>query len=202
MHNIKVLVLGNDPQLNDIDFDKLDPSIIILGINRSWQKIDKDYLFFNDIEILKELIIQHKLSNISSNLISSDWLSIQSKKLKYALPDNIQIFNRKDVSRFPDSVTCAIEIFSNKIKNASNITFYIAGVSLMWSEPSHFWKKSDQISLNTHDISWYEPRFNRILDNFNRLKSLGYTIISVHPNSRLNKIFRTADISSLYRNSR
>jgi hypothetical protein len=201
MHNIKVLVLGNDPQLNDIDFDKLDPSIIILGINRSWQKIDKDYLFFNDIEILKELIIQHKLSNISSNLISSDWLSIQSKKLKYTLPDNIQIFNRKDVSRFPDSVTCAIEIFSNKIKNASNITFYIAGVSLMWSEPSHFWKTSDQISLNTHNISWYKPRFNRILDNFNRLKSLGYTIISVHPNSRLNKIFRTADISSLYRNS-
>jgi hypothetical protein len=123
----------------------------------------------------------------------------QSRKSKWTIPEKIQIFDRKDKSRFPDSVTCAIELFSNKIKKEYSIVFYIAGVSLIWKEPSHFWKDSDIECLNTHDSSWYEPRFNKILDNFKRLKSLGYSIISVHPESRLNKVFTTIDIESLYR---
>jgi hypothetical protein len=51
MEKLKVLVLGNDPQINDIEFDRLDKNIITLGINRIWLKYIPDYFFFNDYEI-------------------------------------------------------------------------------------------------------------------------------------------------------
>ena len=55
MEKLKVLVLGNDPQINDIDFSRLNKNVVTLGINRIWLKHIPDYFFFNDYEIAQEL---------------------------------------------------------------------------------------------------------------------------------------------------
>lgn len=51
----KVLVLGNDPQINSIDFEKIHPNIVTLGVNRIWLKFIPNYFFFSDLIISNEL---------------------------------------------------------------------------------------------------------------------------------------------------
>ena len=50
----KVLIIGNDPTINQIDFSRLDPNVITVGTNRAWLKLIPNYLFFHDIKILDE----------------------------------------------------------------------------------------------------------------------------------------------------
>lgn len=79
---LKILVLGNDPQINQIDFSRLDPSVITLGVNRIWLKHIPNFFFFNDFEILKELETKPEVVKAlvsKSQCFSSDWLN-NSKK--------------------------------------------------------------------------------------------------------------------------
>jgi hypothetical protein len=201
MEKLKVLVLGNDPQINDIEFDRLDKNIITLGINRIWLKYIPDYFFFNDYEIAQELLLnQEELAKIKSNsfTFSSDWLVTRSKRNGKTIPNWISTYRRPNQSRFADSVTTAIELFRTNFHKNTNITFYVAGVSLRWRNPSHFWKELDYSGLNRHGEDWYAPRFEKILDNFKYLKKLKYDIISVNPDSNLNKVFRYENIENLY----
>lgn len=201
MKKLKVLVLGNDPQINDIDFSRLNKNVITLGINRIWLKHIPNYFFFNDPEILQELNNNPEvLAKIQTEctVFSSDWLMTQLKRRNKTVPNWISTHNRPNQSRFADSVTTAIELFRANFQNTSNITFYVAGVSLRWQEPSHFWKYADYASLNNHGKEWYTPRFEKILDSFKYLKNLKYNIVSVHPESNLNKLFRFENIENLY----
>lgn len=198
MRKIKVLVLGNSPQINQIEFEKLDPNVVTLGVNRIWLKHEPNYFFFHDSAILSELNqYPEKLSSLrdKSVIFSSDWLK-KNKSINY--PDWIEQYRRTNKGRFPDSITTSIQIFSRQILKNNNITFYVAGTTLTWNEPSHFWKEFEYPSLNQADSKWYIPRFNAILSNFKHLKSLKYDIVSVTPNSRLNKVFRYENIENLY----
>ena len=198
MKKIKVLVLGNSPQINQINFEKLDPTIITLGVNRIWLKHEPTYFFFHDSAILSELNqYPEKLSSLrdKSVIFSSDWLK-KNKSSNY--PDWIEQYRRTNKGRFPDSVTTSIQILSRQILKSNNITFYVAGTTLIWNEPSHFWKELEYPSLNQADSKWYVPRFNAILSNFKYLKSRNYDIVSVTPNSQLNKVFRYENIENLY----
>lgn len=198
MRPTKILVLGNDPFINNINFSKLDSSLTTLGVNRIWLKHIPNYFFFNDIPIATELNnypeILEKLKKESFSF-SSDWLTIRNSG---QVPEWTSIYNRLYPNVFPDSVTTAIDIFSKDILRTKNITFYIAGVSLRWQEPSHFWKTLPHKSLNHHTEEWYTPRFDSILKNFTRLKSHGIKMVSVTPNSMLNKIMRYEKIENLY----
>lgn len=193
-----VLVLGNDPFINHIDFFKLNPSIITLGVNRIWLKHIPNYFFFNDLPISNELKnypdIVDRLKKESFSF-SSDWISHKSTA---NVPDWTAIYERQYSTGLPDSVTTAISIFSKDIMPNKDITFYIAGVSLKWQEPSHFWKTLPHESLNQHDRQWYDPRFEAILKNFTRLKANGVKMVSVTPNSMLNKMMRYERIENLY----
>jgi hypothetical protein len=204
MAKTKVLVLGNDPQINTIDFEKLDPSIITLGINRIWLKHIPDYFFFSDLVISNELSrypeILDKLLH-QSTIFSSDWI-MKGKSLKNAnIPKWVNVYPRKNRSSFPDSVTNSIELFREVCDKPINCTFYLAGVSLTWKEPSHFWKELSIETKNTVGPEWYIPRFKYTLDNFKRLKNCNYDIVSVTPDSKLNGLFRYENIQNLYRNS-
>jgi hypothetical protein len=199
MKTTSVLVLGNDPYINQIDFSKLSPDIITLGVNRIWLKHIPDYFFFNDSPIITELdnhpdILDHLKKQ--SFCFSSDWLGHNNPNI---IPDWTAIYHRLDSKRFPDSVTTAISIFAKDIMPDKNIVFYIAGVSLKWQEPSHFWKTLDHDSLNNHTEEWYTPRFTSIIKNFNSLKNSHIKMVSVTPNSMLNKIMRYETIGNLYR---
>jgi hypothetical protein len=199
MANVKVLVLGNDPFINQIDFNRLDPQVITLGVNRIWLKHIPDYFFFNDTPIITELdnnpSILDQLKK-QSFCFSSDWLGFKDKSV---IPDWTSIHDRLYPTGIPDSVTTSIGIFSKDLFANRDVTFYIAGVSLKWQEPSHFWKTTPYDSLNHHGEEWYTPRFAAILKNFARLKSSGVNMVSVTPNSMLNKVMRYEKIENLYR---
>jgi hypothetical protein len=197
--NVKVLVLGNDPQINTIDFDRLKPEVITLGVNRIWLKHIPNYLFFNDIQILTE-IERHPeiMAQLQSNTkcFSSDWIKYG---LKRTIPQWIEIHRRPNVISFPDSVSTAINIFSSNFLTDRRVTYYLAGVSLKWTNPSHFWKEIEYESLNKHGQDWYTTRFVKMSENFRKIKARGIRVISVNPNSNLNKMFRYESIDNLYR---
>jgi hypothetical protein len=203
MAKVKVLVLGNDPQINSIEFDKLHPQIITLGVNRIWLKYIPNYFFFNDIDIIRELSRRPedtaKLIQ-KSTIFSSDWLT-RDGKFKDIIPSWVKIYHRPSIHQLPDSITTGLQLFSKHYIPSSECTFYIAGVSLMWQEPSHFWKDFDYTAENKMDAEWYTPRFTAMLDNFKKLKRLNYDIVSVNPKSALNKYFRYENIGNLYKKS-
>jgi len=200
MVKTKILVLGNDTQINDIDFDRLDPGVITYGVNRIWLKHVPHYLFFHDLPILQELLENPEaLAKVKarSNVFTSDWLMTKNKGLQ--IPKWISIYLRVDRYQFVDSVTTGLQILSRNLYSARNVRFYIAGVSLIWREPSHFWKELDHKSSNTRGPAWYEPRFERTYNNFVNLKVKGFDMVSVNPDSRLNKLLRYENVANLYR---
>ena len=199
MRMTRVLVLGNSSQINEIDFSRLRSDVLTLGVNRIWLKHIPNYFFFNDYEIIKELESSpENLAKLvsSSRIYSSDWLRTKNRQI----PSWVRVFERHNKLSFPDSVTTSLRLFSNhfNVNDKKNTTYYIAGVDLQWSNTSHFWKSLDYDSLNTHGESWYSARFNKMFNNFKELKSQGFNIVSVNPNSRLNKICRYENIENLY----
>jgi hypothetical protein len=114
------------------------------------------------------------------------------------VPNWLTVYDRPKKTSFPDSITTAISIFRTRYLKGADATFYIAGVSLIWSNPSHFWKEIEYDSLNRHGEDWYARRFNLILQNFKSLSIPRNKIISVHPNSLLNKHYRYEGIENLY----
>lgn len=197
---VKVLVLGNDPQINDIDFSRLSPDIVTLGVNRIWLKHIPNYFFFNDREILMELekfpeVVKALTSK--SRCYSSDWL-LFPKTQRLIVPSWLKIYPRFKSKGFPDSITTALSLFRTQYLKGHDAIFYVAGVSLRWSNPSHFWKELEYDSLNRHGEDWYGYRFNLMLENFKNLSIPRHKIISVHPNSLLNKHYRYEGIENLY----
>jgi hypothetical protein len=190
----KILVLGNDPQINSIRFDQLNPKIVTLGVNRIWLKHIPKYFFFNDLIISNELAATPNVLDElkrSSIIFSSDWLY---KNKKNKVPDWTTIYQRKNKMLFPDSVSTSITLCNSQY--LPNSTYYIAGVSLKWKNPSHFWKKSNAVSKVGPE--WYLPRFERMKANFQYLKATGINMISVNPDSELNKFLRYESIENLY----
>jgi hypothetical protein len=197
---VKILVLGNDPQINEIDFSRLGSDIVTIGVNRIWLKHIPNYFFFNDREILKELEKfpdAVKALSSKSRCYSSDWL-LFPKSQTLTVPNWLTVYDRPKKTSFPDSITTAISLFRTRYLKGADATFYIAGVSLIWSNPSHFWKEIEYDSLNRHGEDWYARRFNLILQNFKSLSIPRNKIISVHPNSLLNKHYRYEGIENLY----
>ena len=197
----RILVLGNDPQINSINFKKLAPDVITLGVNRIWMAHIPHYYFFHDIEITKELswypdtLVKLKSQ---STCYTSDWLISQTRKNRQAVPNWAKVFPRVDRFSFPDSICTSLALFNRHYMIGTPRVYYIAGVSLKWQEPSHFWKKPGVESMNTHSADWYHIRFDKMLDNFRKLKIGGMNFISVNPNSRINSMCRYESINTLY----
>lgn len=196
----KVLVLGNSNFINYIEFNKLQPNILTFGVNRIWLKYFPNYFFFQDKPILTELnsdIISRSKLVAKSVCFTSDLISNSN----IILPNWLRKYPRQNRRPFPDSITTGLSILSNKIlpNKLNDYTFYIAGVSLKWEEPSHFWKEIKGCeNLNTNDRNHYDIRFAKMMDNFKRLKAHGFNMVSVTPDSNLNKIMRYENISNLY----
>jgi hypothetical protein len=194
----KILVLGNGPSINNINFKLLDPSITTFGVNRIWLKHYPDYYFFHDRDILVELNRDKKLlANVMKNstCFTSDWFT----KSKMKKPNWLRIYSRTDRTAFVDSVTTGMRIMGRYMIDPHEYVFYIAGVHLKWMEPSHFWKSMEYDGLNKNDKNWYAPRFARTLKNFKTLQTLGFKMVSVTPNSKLNSIMRHENVHNLYK---
>ena len=199
----RVLVLGNGPQINDIDFNRLDPDIVTIGVNRIWLKYIPDYFYFHDYPILRELndrnneITKIKLVD-SSECYSSEWLK---RSIQGPIPSWLRLYPMQNRSAFPDSITNACLIYrNNQIRRSSHsdLIFYFAGVNLNWTNPSHFWKRDNFQSSNKLGRKHYELRFDKIFDNFKYMRDQNINMVSVTPGSRLNKIMRYENIGNLY----
>jgi len=198
----KVLLIGNDSNVNSIDFSKIQPNIIKVGTNRAWLKLIPNYLFFHDPKIFLELDNnQDRLSELKKHtrIISSDWLQTGCSKINIKPPGYTTIYSRPNKKKYVDCVTTAIDILDRHILNKRNTTFYIAGVSLIWKNPSHFWKKNPIDGIgNSNDKKWHEKRFKLTLENFKHLKDRGFDIVSSTPCSKINSLFRYEHIENLY----
>ncbi len=198
----KVLLIGNDPNVNNIDFSKINPDVIKVGTNRAWLKVIPNYLFFHDPKIFLELDNnKDRLSELikHTNIISSDWLNVNCSKLKIKPPEYTKIYTRPNKKKYVDCVTTAIDILERNKFSKRNTIFYIAGVSLTWKTPSHFWKNNPINGIgNTNGKKWHEKRFDLTLQNFKILKSRGFNIVSMTPASKINKMFRYENIENLY----
>lgn len=195
-----VLVLGNSPQINNIDFNLIRRDIITLGVNRIWLKFVPNFLFFHDVELIREIKDHPEIDFSNTTLIVSDWLKDSTQDIDSRFKEVLK-FDRKDKRAFPDSVSTAIQIFATDIMPEKKLHFYVAGVLLKWNEPSHFWKSLKHKSSNNHSREWYSNRFPMMFRNFQSLIMLGYVISSVTPNSTLNRICKSYDITHLYRNT-
>jgi len=194
----KVLILGNGPDINNIEFNRLPKIIKTAGVNRIWLKHFPKYYFYHDADIMKEIdrdIVLRSQLIAKSVCYTSDWLHTQTSNI----PNYLKVINRSNPSIFVDSVNTFMRILINdNVFNTNDTIFYIAGVPLNWTNPSHFWKDLKYHSLNKKDKIWYDARFTRMLSNFKNLKKLGYNMVSVTPNSKLNKIMRYEGIGNLY----
>lgn len=199
----RILVLGNDPQINRINFDLLSPDVITIGVNRIWLKHIPNYFFFTDIPILRELALQDEiLKELKTRSIwySSDWIKQIFRRSRETVPFWIKVYQRRrGIKTLPDSVTSAIQIFHQEQLIKPPYTFYLAGVSLNWQEPSHFWQELNYQSNHSPTQQWYAPRFDKIYSNFEILKQIGLNMISVNPNSRLNNLLRYENVRTLYK---
>jgi hypothetical protein len=199
MAKARVLLLGNSPQINEIQFDRIADDVITLGLNRIWLKYIPKYFFFHDLIISNELSRHPEtLAKLiqNSTIFSSQWIRKNKNNL---IPNWTQVYPMPPARQFPDSASLSIQILSKNILKSKNITFYTAGIPLLWQEPSHFWKEINYSASAAGDKQWYDTRFPRMVQNFRVLKNLGYDIVSVTPNSALNKIFRYESIDNLYK---
>lgn len=194
----KVLILGNGPDINNIDFNRLNCNIKTAGVNRIWLKHFPDYYFYHDMQISKEIEVDPYAKSkliAKSKCYTSDWMYMHTNNI----PKYLKVISRSNNRAYVDSATTFMRILiTDNIFSISDTIFYIAGVPLCWSEPSHFWKEIGYNSLSKANKQWYEPRFKKMLTNFKNLQDLGYNMVSVTPNSRLNKIMRYEGVSNLY----
>ena len=202
----KVIVFGNDKTLTDIKLSDIPKDFETIGINRSWLHIKTDYLFFNDIIILIELIRAGKtetdLKNM--NIIASDWLIETSKQnnqfhiIKPYLRKNIiRIYDRIDKLQFPDAATTAIEIFNKYIYHSMDINYFLYATSLKYDDnDNHFWTHTFN-TINKYTKTWYETSFANTLYNFKLLQTKKYKIYSVSKQSKLNDIFTNIPINKI-----
>lgn len=196
-----VLILGNDKTLNYLKYAEFNDGVIIVGINRAHEIVKTDYTFFGDNPIFDE-IYEKEDGNMEQilkyNLVTSDWIykDDTEHEMKQWVDDGvIRMHTRERKNSFPDSVTIGLEYFNRLFEG--NVTFYVYGVSLRYDEKeNHFWTKHKGKKEPGKD--WSEPRFNRILRNFRKLKAEGtYDIVSVSKDSRINDIFEYQDVKML-----
>jgi len=192
----KILILGNDKNLTNLDINKIPDNIITIGINRTWLHCKTDYLFFNDVDILLELI-ESNADLKSMNLVCSDWLVHASNNKHHRLTSKLirsgelKLFNRIDRSKYPDSTSTAIDIFDKYIfgNKRFETMYYIYAVSLSYDDnKNHFWSNVHD-TRNPHDNNpnWYNDRFKKVEANFLSLKNKGFNLISLTNNSKLNQ---------------
>lgn len=197
----KVLVLGNSNHLNSINFNKLDKNITTIGVNRIWYKFIPDYFVFSDMEIYKELINQKAFEKLkNSKIITTEWFNRKNKNITNKLLQDKQIKSYKifPYIKFPDSVCSAIYIYHSFLRRHTKIRYYIAGVDLYYTpNKNHFWT-GEYTTTNNNGKEWYEPRFKWMFENYMKFKQSGLDIVSVNPNSELNKLFPKKDIKELY----
>ena len=193
------LIIGNDKSISELKKENIPEKYITVGVNRSWMQLDTDYLFFNDIDILKELV-HHEKDLEQMQLLSSDWLyrrgtSEEDIEFIENYKKYIDIYKRKDPGAFPDSVTTAIRTLNDHVFKGDKNHFYLYGVSLRYdNQKNHFWSNiiNEFLILNDKDKNpeWYNKRFAIIRSVFQKMINQGYNITSVTKGSALNGILK------------
>lgn len=180
---INIIVLGNDPEINDIDFNLFkNKNCIISGVNRIFYKTPVDYLLFLDNILIQELenfnFCNTKLITNQYNL-KNDNIEYYEKKYLHKKFNEIIHIEDDIPSKFDifGSICTLILAFKYYIFYNKEITFYLLGTTLKYQSAanSHFWKSSSYNKYrsnihNSHDHAWYHPRLQKIMYSIKMLK--------------------------------
>lgn len=197
-----ILIFGNDPSIDDIDFDQIKNSgIITAGVNRIWHKFEPDYLLFLDTEIQQELKNAPKLANTQA-IVSAEYVTCSAQRYPLHLADVKNKFSRVyNVPNIPrqfklfGSVPTLIHVLNEIIYTDKKNIFLVCGVSLKIDDiqTSHFWKGKVG-TLNNKDKYWYSTRFDQQMESFTKIKSYIHHIYNCTPDSRLSSIYKSLQI--------
>ena len=191
----KFLILGTGEDINDIDFTRLDSDFITAGVNRIFYKYIPDYYYVYDLDIIQDLI-PDEIEHIYTH---PDKL-YQAASLKKNYKQNFTTYYDKNYTpeyqvngkRFDcghGSVNYLIRMLNNLIYPSDDNKFYLCGVPLL-EDVGHFYE-DDKTTTN-------QKVLDRFYNDFLRMKSLNYNIVSLMEKSKLNDIFPIEKKEVLY----
>ena len=195
----KILILGNGADINNIDFDRIDGSFIVAGVNRIYKKHIPDYYFIYDLidimpEIPNGITKIHTVKNKYEQYINSDTSDKSNKTFVINDYTNYtKIFNIHDkvMECNFSAVNYLIRLLDDVIYEQDINYFYIAGVPLLESVGHFYDEKINKTEQKTLD---------KIYNDFLRLAYNNYHMVSVMPESKLNTIIPVIDKDILYYN--
>lgn len=208
-HPNNFLVFGNDPFINQMDFSMVKEckNTTTVGVNRIWHRFLPDIFFFIDPEIITELMnaivpcsknkkchpSQICRCNLKKKIIFTSGKRFShkfSKEIRFMSTIGVKIADCKT----SNSVVSVLYYLFNMFPNAN---YFLAGVSLKWSDKHHFWKKTKEI-LNDKGKTWYEPRFNKALNEIYNLHKSGLKLASLQPDSMVNHFCQYIELNHFF----
>jgi hypothetical protein len=215
-----ILIIGNDPYLNEFSEIYNDHSlenITTIGINRTFRKIQTDYVSFLDLEIIDELVTGYEEFPYIKDIIpiynkqflesrKNDYKS-KIKRNQKLVPEHWHINKYYDMlmKEFLDKWPNALNSLSSRIiiptivstiYNCStqlfkefNCKFYITCSAFRFNnEQHHFWDKSDLNKNLFCATPDYKKRLESFISVFKRhMIKNKFNITSIQSGSRLNE---------------
>jgi hypothetical protein len=199
-----ILLFGNGPEINNIDFESLDyvrngnSDIVTAGVNRIWRRYMPDYFFFIDGDIVRELIAKSVQRPEGSEWFSSDFLFKNEGRpgtpdeteqfYEYFQTNSIHLLPRPwQHTRRLNSMLWSI-IYLNKFiffKEKCRFYLFATPLRIVEKDDHHFWAKdTDTIYQLTPDRM--EGYFRSHVRGLQELSSAGYDIYSATADSLAN----------------
>jgi hypothetical protein len=200
----KFLVIGTGSDINDIDFKRIDKSFITAGVNKVYKKVIPDYFYIYD---LKDVLVDPNKNHlelpdeIKTVYCTPDKLYeyfYQTRNYKqhfctYYDKDYTPEFNLhgKTYECNHSSINYLMRALNDYLYAGEENIFYMIGVPLL-ERIGHFYDDIDK------PIPTTQKMLDRFYNDFIRLKDLGYKIISLMTESRLNDLFPKENIEIIY----
>lgn len=191
----KILLIGNDNTVNKVNYNKLQPEILTVSVNRIWMTYFPDVIYVIDPEIFREIQIKIDKKEL-------DYIDFRNTIIFYNFYLTKEFENLlKNITAYPVNIKRNNSLISIMLwfnHNYENLLFFIYGVSLLYDkEKNHFWK-GDKDVLNNRDSNWENDKYKKNFNQFNELKK-NVNMISVMKKSRLNEILEVRKIDILFK---
>jgi hypothetical protein len=153
----EVLIVGNSPHAKQVLMNRIDSRVLVIGINRVYKLFWPHVLFFNDPEIIDELITTNTVIPSHVRLFTTTYFIrklVRSKTVDSLVNDRITVLDYLyahnavilEERKYPFSVLVAMSYVARIVeKPITNIRLTLAGVDLNAAHPGHFY--SENINL-------------------------------------------------------
>lgn len=192
----KFLILGTGADINNIDFKRVKSNIITAGVNRVYEKLIPKIFFIYDLDTLMPYVTGVKEIVTHPDQLKKYFVSgrmdYDFNFITYYDKDYIPgyEYQGKHYDCGHGSINYLLRYLNNYKYVGQDNVFYIAGVPLL-ERIGHFYQDIE-ITTSKQNV------LDRFFNDFLRLKRLGFNIVSLMPESRLNEIFPVEKIDIIY----